>query len=403
MLRLFPYFLIFSNFFTYAIADVAPGLMTIKLMAIVLAIISFLFLVVETPKVPPFVRCKMLIATITVLFVTILYYFTGQVYSSYPSYMKNVYDGYFLTIIGQVFPIILVAMVFAQMDVELDKAKKMAPYIALLFTAVSIKTALNPSDITSGGYAIDENGMNYQNVSYMAAYASSLNFFYLLNFKRINWGWLFRRKITCLFMCVVIVLNLLTTLIAGGRGGMLTVIVQFVVFYYFFTKHNFEHVNYGKHFFVFVFVVVVIAAFVVSVANSISIESSGFTRIIAFIYEGADAGRGDIRRQAFRSFAESPILGHGIGSSIFEVGTKGIHCHNYFLDALVDTGIIGACFFVFLIIYILKKAYKMANKNVTDYLWLIILLDGVIMAMFSGYYLSHLPIYWSLGFLVSKK
>lgn len=146
--------------------------------------------------------------------------------------------------------------------------------------------------------------------------------------------------------------------------------------------------------------VVVIILGVITFASSYGGATSGFSRIVNTVETQDENGRDFLRAMALNSFLESPILGHGFGSVFYEIGE---YSHNCVTDALVETGIIGAGIFVFLIIYVWKKSGQMMRYDITNFLWRIIFLDGIVMSLFSGYYLAHLPIYWTVGFVLSFK
>ena len=69
---------------------------------------------------------------------------------------------------------------------------------------------------------------------------------------------------------------------------------------------------------------------------------------------------------------------------------------------MVETGILGTLFFVGVLVKTIKNLAIIVKRDITEYLWLVIFLDGFVMSMFSGYYLAHLPIAWSIGFSLSR-
>lgn len=71
-----------------------------------------------------------------------------------------------------------------------------------------------------------DNGLNYQNTSYMAAYATALAYYYILCFDKIKWVFFFKRRLWFIIIGISIIVNLLTIFIAGGRGGLVLYIAQ---------------------------------------------------------------------------------------------------------------------------------------------------------------------------------
>ena len=67
----------------------------------------------------------------------------------------------------------------------------------------------------------------------------------------------------------------------------------------------------------------------------------------------------------------------------------------------METGVIGCLIFVTLLIITWRKTGKLMQVDLTDAIWRIVYLDGLVMSFFSGYYLGHIPIYWIMGFALS--
>ncbi len=400
---LLPFLLVFASLACCCINELIPGLITYKQLAIVMAAISLFVLFFNAEKLLR-LNSTLIFVILAIFVICSGFYITGHYLYRFDSFGRNIYNGEFLAVLGQSSPLILMSIVLAQDDSLLEETKKCTPWIALLFSLVSFKSAFHPTGITSGGYALDENGMNYQSISYMAAYGLSFTSFYLLCFKRFSFGFFFRSKFAVVLMIGTVFLNLYTILIAGGRGGLVAFAILLSVFLFYLGK-NTKGIMALK-----ISVVLIISIFLVlyvfNAAEYSQIESSGFSRILRFLEEGDDAGRAEIRRIAWASFMESPVYGHGIGSSMFVIGNgtfgQHIHGHNFFLDSLIETGILGTCFWFYIIIRTIRRLIGLVKNNLTDYIWLVFFMDGFIMSLFSGYYLANLPIVWSIGFILSR-
>lgn len=405
MKGLLPFVLIFANFVFFCISDFFPDVITYKQFAMVLAIVSVVIVICDFKKLLN-LKQNLFFLIITFLVICIGFLITSELLYSQQMYGNDIFHGEFLAFIGQTIPIVLIAAIFAQKEQLLAKTKLLTPYVALLFTLISTISALFPSNVTSGGYALDENGMNYQNISYMAAFAASFSLFYLLNQNKMSFGKLFNNKIIIFIMALLIFVNFFTILIAGGRGALVTIIIQLSVFIVVRVSLSNNRGRTLLRLIPIIIITVLVGFYVVSLVNNLHIETSGYGRILSFLNEREDVSRHDINRIAFESIKESPIFGHGIGSSIFVIGngTEGqhIHCHNLFTGAMVETGIIGTVFLLIVMIKTFRRIIFLMKKDMTNYLWMVILLDGFVMSVFSGYYLVHLPIAWSIGFALSK-
>ena len=402
MIGILPYILIFANFAFFCISELFPGVITYKQLAVVLAFVSVSIVFLNIRKSIK-ANKALIVASFVLLIICVCIFLTGDLFYRNALFGKDIYNGEVLAVVGQTTPLVIIALLFAEKETLLSKTKRLAPYIAIVFTLVSLSSALHPANFTSGGYALDDNGMNYQNISYMAAYASSFTFFYLLNRHNCSFGRLLDSNLAAIIMIVTLFINFFTVLISGGRGGLICILVQLVVFIFVLLVLKKQPLLKVVP---ITFLSILIVLFVLSVVQNAHVDSSGFDRILRFLNERDDAGRGIIRRIAYRSIKESPIYGHGLGSSMFIIGQgsggQHIHCHNFILDAMVETGILGTLFFVGVLVKTIKNLAIIVKRDITEYLWLVIFLDGFVMSMFSGYYLAHLPIAWSIGFSLSR-
>lgn len=405
MIGFLPYILIFANFACFCIAELFPGLITYKQLALVLAFVSVIIIISGARELLK-LKHGLFLLILSLFIICFDFYITGELIYQNPIYGGETYHGEFLAVLGQSTPLLLIGVIYAQKERLLTKTKKAAPWVAIVFTIVSFVSALHPSDTTSGGFALDENGMNYQNISYMAAFASAFTLFYLISKKEMSFGKVFDAKLVSVLMVITVFLNFFTILIAGGRGALVLIVIQLFTFMVLKVVSSSNRERMILRLFPIVVITLLVGVFIVNYVEKIQIESSGFGRIMDFLNEKDDSGRRDIRRVAFKSIKESPIIGHGIGSSMFVIGegTNGqhIHCHNLFLDALVETGIFGTVFLLIILIQTFRTVFILIKKDLTNYLWLIILLNGFVVSMFSGYYLAHLPIAWSIGFAISN-
>lgn len=401
MMYLLPYLFIFAHFITFCIAEFFPSLISYKQLAMILATIS-VFIIVREVSRNPIIRLRFFYTSFVLSIICFLFYLTKDTYALYPDYTQKIYNGEFLAVLGQTCPTILVAILFSRKQKMLYHTIRVAPFVSCLFTVIAFFSAMFPSNTTSGGYALDDNGMNYQNISYMSAFASSITFFYLLNYKSIYWNGIFRFKIMYIFMIFTVFVNLFTILLSGGRGGLILIIVQFIMFLFFLARRL-------KRRYIFMLlpilaIVLIVVFYVVNMVNSVHTDSSGFIRILSFLEKGDDSGRGLIRTIAIKYILESPIVGHGIGSSFFIIGRESvgrhIHSHNFFIDSLLETGVIGGFFFTMVLVLTFCFLFRRSKINDIDYFWLVIFIDGFINSMFSGYYLAHLFLAWSVGYTI---
>lgn len=323
-----------------------------------------------------------------------LYYMTSLLYN----YENSLYKYRFTYIIS----LCVIPLIIGYIDGSKDKIEKMAKYIPLfsiIFTVGSfLATVYSSGSSQWGGYVNDESGFNYQNASYCAAYSFGLIMFYILNYKNINKMKVFDKIWVRNLLIGMAIINWMTILLSGGKGGFVTGIIYGLYALYQFNQKN--RLNFGT---IIKMVISSIALtcigflVVLSVENS-SLSVSGFERIVDFIKTGNDTGRSTQYILAIQSIKESPIIGHGIGSVYYEVQP---YTHNFFLDVLVETGVVGLIYWITCFFILFRKMYILTKINNINNMIVVIFLSGFIMSMFSGYYLSHVSIMWTIGYIFS--
>ncbi len=86
--------------------------------------------------------------------------------------------------------------------------------------------------------------------------------------------------------------------------------------------------------------------------------SSAWERMTSIGTDGSDNGRFDLWRRAFNSWLTYPVFGGGL---YYSFSTYGSASHNTYLQVLSETGMFGMCIYLFILLFILKKALKYNN------------------------------------------
>lgn len=387
------FFQIFAIHCSATLITFIPSL-TYKLFVVIVSSISF-FVTVSAFYKKPKTRLPIFIIAVFGLLLIMAYSFTSSHYFQFSSK----YESFFMVLYGQTLPAMIIAAIVSQETEIQENIKRYTPIIAVIFTIIAFVAAFFPSSATSGGFTDNENGLNYQSTSYMAAYAAGLNYYYILLSKSIKWAApfskdLFRKLIPCL-----VIVNFLTILIAGGRGGLVTFV--FLTCSAFFIKLHTTKFSLLKsaRFYMGIFVIILVGCLCFYFAQNSSIETSGFSRILDFVQEHDTNGRNELREIALTRFDDAPIFGHGLGSVFFEVGE---YSHNCVTDLLVETGMVGCTIAITIFMIVVIRLLKTSFKNHTEVVWLIFLFDGFMMSLFSGYYLATSPVIWIISFVFCR-
>ena len=397
-LALLAVMLMYSMYWYSVILYFFPGLMTLKQFAIVLAAVTVLYIIVQVIKDRfiieiPFILCALGIGLLIFLYGYVTPYLYGYIEVSDSFYAE------FLAFAGQTFPTALIAYIVGKDNSVQKDIKSLAFAFGLIFSVIAFLCTINPSGVSNVGLAETANNLNYQTLSYMAAYGTSFLLYYFLADEDIDY--LKKGSKVMKFCCMgVIVINLFTVLLAGGRGGMLDYIALLLVSFWLFQKKPANGMDKAiKSFLIIlaVFISFIVIIFLVARSN---IASSGFGRIVGFFNGNGDSVRSSLYRGAFESFFRSPIIGHGIGASFYEVG---FYTHNFITDLLVETGLTGTVIAIVLIFKALRYELNIIKDDFSNSLWLLLLVNAMVHYSFSGYYLAAFEPVWLIFMLLTKK
>jgi len=328
--------------------------------------------------------------------VTFLYYITPLVYGK----TSEPHKSYLIVLLVQTIPVMLSACIVAVKQKAQYKMKVLIPWLGLVFSIVALYSAMFPTEQTSAGLATTES-LNYQNISYMAAFAASFCAYYIVSFSQIKWDRLFRINFMRWIMLALVFVNLITIFISGGRGGIVAFLSTMLFLFYAKTRNAKSKKGTKMLYLVIGVGLILIGYEAIQVAGSLNLDASGYERVAGFV-DGSDEGPSRIVlwEMYISSILASPIWGHGFGSVFFE---SDFYSHNLFVDAMVETGLIGAFILLGLVIRSFKEGFMLMKSDVSECLWVLIFLEGFVWSFFSGYYLSHLLLWWGIVFIHQKK
>ena len=323
-------------------------------------------------------------------FMAILFYFTQFLYG----YSNSNHNSYLLVFIAQTMPALLLGSLLAREEGWTERFSKTVPYISLVFTILAIILIINPNSYGYTNLIESARGLNYQNISYMAFYASSLALYSALFLDN---KMILTAKIT---NYIIVFANLFICLTSGGRGGFVAfVVVDFIIIF----VGNYKKLSANqmiKSFLGFLLLVALSVA-VFSFTGNSRLGSIGFDRIIDFFQRGSvvDRQRTLIYANAIQTFERAPIFGHGIGSVFYE---SLLYSHNFFLDALIETGVVGTAAFTAIIVITIRHGWRLYKYDRKYIIWLILFFQGFASSIFSSYYLDQIPMYWSMAYIITK-
>ncbi len=105
-------------------------------------------------------------------------------------------------------------------------------------------------------------------------------------------------------------------------------------------------------------------------------------RLRASIFEGDTSARNLIYEQAFHAFLNSPIVGEQF--ALFDNFGGFIYSHNIVLDSLMGLGLLGGIAMIYILWIAIKNSYVMIKNNDPHFWICLILIQQIILSMFSG-------------------
>ena len=194
-------------------------------------------------------------------------------------YTNEVFKSIYLTLGSASIPAFLMGILIRKKG-NIKELGKWIPIFVLLMTVSCFLVSLDPSTRTTGGYLKDESGFDYQTLSYTAAYAFGMTFYYVKYYEKLPKFYIFTDPLWKKALVFLMILQLLTVFLAGGRGGFLVISI-FAVYYLFLTSKNF------LSFIIKAVAIMLVAVFVLSFAQNLGIQTAGYDRILTSITTAA--------------------------------------------------------------------------------------------------------------------
>lgn len=215
-------------------------------------------------------------------------------------------------------------------------------------------------------------GLNYQTVAYSMAVLFGISFFYTFIYKGIELG-----KLKKLIMMVFLLIQAACCAMAGGRGGLVLLVVYVCYLSFLMVKNNIV----SKRKFIVIAIVSVVGFFVVADCLGV-FNSSGFERSSNSLNND---DRFEVWSEYWKFIDDYPIFGYGLGGDYFTVG---FYSHNMIVDFLLELGIVGLLVMISIFFKTYKKVYFLTKQNPVFIIVMILFIYGMVMNMFSGYWIS---------------
>lgn len=303
--------------------------------------------------------------------------------------VPTIWNSYLLTLGSYVVPAIMFGAILSQMYF-FEEPCNLVVFLIVSFITISMTVAVFTTDLSISVIYLNDNGVNYQTISYYSAFACSLDMYLLAHLQKGTW----LRKVS--FLCYIyLILDLLCVLAAGGRGAVVLLVVVSLYYCCYKIKDKLTRNKILRY-----SLIVILGVLIFRQLLTIPMLEKGLTRVFTFFSSTSNLlqDQRNIRYAlAMDSFLESPFLGHGIGSVFMEIG---FYSHNVFLDLLVEGGAILLVVFIGLLLRCLKKFIILRRQDRRMDLIAMFFLDSFINLMFSNYYLSSAGLAFSITYML---
>ena len=319
------------------------------------------------------------IMSILALF-AILYYTTRYFYSS-----GNIqgYQGQFLRWGADCVSACLIGISLMKLK-SYKLVHRLMPLLSIALTPLFVKSTMKNAFLS--GQMHLESGMNYQTMAYTLAVMFCISLYYAIVNKEYSNRLIRIASLLCLpFQSVACCMS-------GGRGGVVLLVVYIVVMLYLMQYSKIASKKKVMFIALLGFCVFIITA------NHLDLwKSAGFNRSSGLVQ---DQDRYDLWKKIWVYVENNNYMGYGLGGDYF---TFGFYTHNILLDFILETGIVGCVFLISIFINIYKTIFKKCTVDNIFILLAIIGIYGVVMNLFSGYWITTYAHWMMLGASVTSK
>ncbi len=211
-----------------------------------------------------------------------------------------------------------------------------------------------------------------------------------------------------------IVLSFLALLFSGSRGVWLSALIPFLIVIFLFIRKFKPSIARIFISFLLIFIIAFpVSSFIMSISQNVKDGALAFKRAktLTDLEEISIKSRMEIWGKSFKSVLKKPLLGVGIGNYPIVLGEdisaakRGASAHNLYLDIASEMGLLGLIFLLLIFWQIIKKGWKLAQKNQYALIFTFFFLWIIIYSLFDVVLLNDkvlLLFMVALGILYSK-
>ncbi|MCD8843898.1 O-antigen ligase family protein [Staphylococcus gallinarum] len=229
--------------------------------------------------------------------------------------------------------------------------------------------------------------MNYQNVSYIAAFTFGLGMYF------------FTEKATSYKFYYIIMSFIMIPIIfiASGRGGAILLIIYIIVVSMGIVRNK-RIPNVNKILFVSIILILVVS--IMSIAISFDKEGRTFSYLTSSgISLDQTSGREDVYGNDIQYIKQKPLLGYGLFNYYHLINNIP---HNIVFELMLIGGVFGTSIIAIIVAFILKKFRIHYDKNSTDRLAMFLSIYPLTLLMFSSNFLVVSEFWFAIFYFLAK-
>ncbi len=247
-------------------------------------------------------------------------------------------------------------------------------------------------------------GISAQGISYMAAYTFVLNMYRILHGEGLLPNNL-RNILFNLLRVLTLPIQIIIIIYGGGRGAFIVSLFAslYIIYKVFNTKNikvnmkSIKKVFWGLSF-------VALGIILMSIISP-NFYNAGLSRMTGFISFGQiewsqTSGRDFVYSNIMSLIKESPLIGHGLMGGMLK---ENLSAHNFFLEIMVEGGIIYLLLWIFILIAFMRKLFilQKIDRNYT-FIFILFMIEFINM-QFSAIYLRTTLFWFCLSLVYNLK
>ncbi len=306
---------------------------------------------------------------------------------------------WFIFSVLYVWPAVFIAIDVATEN-SLDQMYKWVDMLAVLISLGMVPTLMS----LELGTRMNMAGDSYNAIAYMGAFAVGILLYGIVSpYQELRFK-IFQLKSYKILSVVFILINVAAVFISGGRGGALLLILNVIICLFTFNRSGKEIIKKT------LFAVIALALFIFVFGRFLNAYGlsdffeMGIERTFSYISGGSidmseTSDRDEVYKAAFENISNYPILGQGVFRTMSMYGG---YPHNFFLEILVDGGIVYLIFWLFYLIFFMNIFRRTIRKNPAKRYLLIFATLPFLSLLFSGTYTNDSYLWFVLAYIFTR-